>query len=66
MKMEDFCCKARFVAGGHAPKAPKSLTNASVVLHESVRIALTFAALNNLEMKTADIENTYLTHSTYI
>ena len=33
----------------------------SVVSRESVRIALTLAALNDLEVKTADIENAYLT-----
>jgi hypothetical protein len=37
------------------------MTYASVVSRESVRIALTLAALNNLEVKTADIENAYLT-----
>ena len=38
-----------------------TVTYASVVLRESVRIALTLAALNDLEVKTADIENDYLT-----
>ena len=33
----------------------------SVVSCESVRIALTIAALNDLNVKTADIENAYLT-----
>ena len=33
----------------------------SVVLQESVRIALTLAALNDLEVKTSDIQNAYLT-----
>ena len=40
---------------------PPTLTYASVVSRESVRIALTLAALNDLEVKTADIENAYLT-----
>jgi hypothetical protein len=31
VKMEDFCCKARLVAGGHVTKAPATLTYASVV-----------------------------------
>ena len=61
VKMEDFRRKARFVAGGHMTEAPKTLTYASVVSRESVRIALTLAALNDLEVKTADIENAYLT-----
>ena len=38
-----------------------SLTYASVVSRESVRIALTLAALNDLEVKAADIQNAYLT-----
>ena len=42
-------------------EAPKSLTFASVISRESVRIALTLAALNDLEMKTSDIQNAYLT-----
>jgi len=61
VKMEDFRRKARFVAGGHMTEAPASNTYASVVSRESVRIALTLAALNDLEVKTADIENAYLT-----
>ena len=41
---------------------PKSLTfAASVVSRESVRIALTLAALNDLEVKTSHIQNTSLT-----
>ena len=31
VKMEDFRCKARLVAEGHAMKAPKTLTYASIV-----------------------------------
>ena len=42
-------------------KAPATITYVSVVSHESVRIALTLAALNGLQVKTADIENVYLT-----
>jgi hypothetical protein len=61
VKMEDFRRKARYVAGGHRTKAPKTLTYASVVSQESVQIALTLAALNDLTVKTADIENAYLT-----
>jgi hypothetical protein len=41
-----------------------TMTYASVVSRESVRIALTLAALNDLEVKTADIENTFLTART--
>ena len=62
VKMEDFQRKARLVAGGHMTRPTSgTVTYASVVSRESVRIALTIAALNDLEVKTADIENAYLT-----
>ena len=61
VKMEDFKRKARFVAGGHMTDTPSTLTYASVVSRESVRIALTIAALNDLEVKSADIQNAYIT-----
>jgi hypothetical protein len=61
VKMEDFRRKASFVAGGHTMDTPHEMTYASVVLRESVRISLTLAALNDLEVKMADIENAYLT-----
>jgi hypothetical protein len=62
IKMEDFQRKARLVAGGHMTESPPAhVTYAGVVSRESVRIALTLAALNDLEVKTADIENAYLT-----
>ena len=61
VKMEDFRRKARYVAQGNMTEAPATLTYASVVSRESVRIALTLAALNDLEVKTADIKNAYLT-----
>ena len=52
VKMEDFQRKARLVAGGHMTTPPSAtVTYASVVSRESVRIALTLAALNDLEVK---------------
>jgi hypothetical protein len=51
----DFTRKARFVDGGHTSEAPASLTYSSVVTRESVRIAFTIAALNNLDILMADI-----------
>jgi hypothetical protein len=62
--MENFQFKARLVANGNETGSPANLTYASVVSRESVRIALTLAALNELEVKTSDIENAYLTAST--
>jgi hypothetical protein len=61
VKMDSFQRKYRMVAGGHMTEAPATLTYASVVSRESVRIALMLAALNDLEVKAADIENAYLT-----
>ena len=61
VKTKDFCCKARLVAGGHTTAAPATITYASVVSRESVCIALLLAALNDVEVKTADIENAYIT-----
>jgi hypothetical protein len=61
IKHEDFRCKARLVAGGHTTAAPATITYASVVSRELVRIALLLAALNDVEVKTLDIENAYIT-----
>ena len=61
IKQEDFRRKARLVAGGHTTEPPATVTYASVVSRESVRIALLLAALNDVEVKTADIENAYIT-----
>jgi hypothetical protein len=41
-------------------EVPSTITYASVVSRESVRIALTLAALKDLQVKTADIQNAYL------
>jgi hypothetical protein len=61
VKMEDFFRKTRLVAGGHMTNAPPTITFASVVLHKTVRIALTLAGLNKLQVKVSDIENAYIT-----
>jgi hypothetical protein len=55
VKMEDFRRNARFVAGGHTTDTPYAMTYASVVPRESVRLALTLAALNDLDVRMADI-----------
>eukprot|EP00978_Attheya_sp_CCMP212_P012602 scaffold31521_cov55-Attheya_sp.AAC.1 len=49
-----------YVAQGNMTSAPATLTYASVVLRESVRIALTLAALNDLEVEMANIVDAYL------
>lgn len=61
VKLENFKRKARYVAGGHTTDPPATLTYASVVSRDTVRIALTIAALNALEVKASDIEGAYLT-----
>ena len=58
---EGFRRKARFVADGHKTKTPPSVTYSSVVSRDSVRICLLIAALNDLDIQGADIENAYLT-----
>ena len=52
----DFTKKARLVAGGHKTDPPTSMTYSSVVSRESVRIAFTIAALNNLDVIMSDVE----------
>ncbi len=42
-------------------KAPVTITNASLVSHETVRIALLMAALNDLNIKVGDVLNAYIT-----
>jgi hypothetical protein len=61
VKMEDFRQKARLVAGGHRTKAPATITYASVVSRETVRLALTIASLNDLKVKVRDVLNAYIT-----
>ena len=55
IKMEDFMCKVRLVAGGHMTEAPKCMAYSSVVGRDTVHIALTIAALNDLQVKTGDV-----------
>ena len=56
----DFTRKARLVAGGHFTDPPASLTYSSVVARDSIRIAFLIAALNDLDILSADIGNAYL------
>ena len=56
----DFTRKARWVKDGH--RTPDSITSsyAGVVSKESIRIALTYAAMHGFEVFAADIRNAYL------
>lgn len=56
----DFTRKARFVANGSKTPDLDTSGYAGVVSRETVRIALTYAALNGLDIMTADIQNAYL------
>ena len=56
----DFTRKARWVLDGHKTQDPIGSTYAGVVSRESVHIALTYAALNELDVSAADIWNAYL------
>ena len=64
VKFDGFKFKSRMVAGGHMIDTPSFLTYASVVSRETVRIALLIAALHDLEVKAADVQNAYLTAPT--
>ena len=65
-KMEYLRRRALYVAGGHAPVSPPTLTYACVVLRESARIALTLATLNDLEVKKSDIQNAWIKMWLYV
>ena len=57
---EGFRRKARYCADGHKTKPPASVTYSTVVSRDSVRIALTIAALNELDVQGADVQNAFL------
>ena len=61
VNMEDFTCNARPIAGGQRTKAPATITYYSVVSRETVHLALTIAALNDLEVKVGNVLNVYIT-----
>jgi hypothetical protein len=52
--------KARFVAGGHQTEPTKDITFASVVSRDSIRLAFLVAALNDLDILSADVSGAYL------
>ena len=62
IKLNGIRRKARLVGAGFMVKdTPAVVTYASVVSRETVRIALTIAALNDLEVKASDVMNEFLT-----
>ena len=56
----DFTRKARWVKDGHLTPDLENSKYVGVVSRESVRIALTYAALHGIEVMAADIRNAYL------
>ena len=56
----DFTRKARWVKNGHLTRNPTTSTFAGVVSRESIRILLTSAALNDLDVWATDIKSAYL------
>ena len=60
IKMDSLVRKARLVADGHRTDPPKSITFSSVVSRDSVRLFFTLAALNDIDIMSADIQNAYL------
>jgi hypothetical protein len=58
---ENFRRKARYCADGHKTGAPASVTYSTVVSRDLVRILLTIAALNELDILGADVQNAFLT-----
>ncbi len=61
VKMENFHWKVRLVAGEHMTNVPPTVTYVSVVLRETLCIALTMAALSALKVMAADIMNAFIT-----
>jgi hypothetical protein len=60
IKMVGLVWKARFVAGGRLTDPPVDSVYSSVVTKDSVRILFTIAALNDLEVIGADVQNAYI------
>ena len=56
----DFTRKARWVKDGHRTPQPDQSMFTGVVSRKGVRTALTYAALNGIDVVTADIKNAYL------
>ena len=60
---EKFRRKAMFEADSHETEAPSSMTYGTIVPRDSVRICLTIASLNDLDVLVADVEDAYLSES---
>ena len=58
---ENFRRKARFVADGYKASTPNAVTYSSVASRDSVRLFLLVAALNDIQVQSADVQNAFLT-----
>ena len=58
---ENFRHKARFVADGYKASTPNTVAYSSVASRDSVRLLLLVAALNNIQVQSADVQNAFLT-----
>ena len=56
----DFTRKSRWVKDGHRSPNPTTSAYAGVVSRKSVLVGLTYAELMDLEVMSADIQNSYL------
>jgi hypothetical protein len=56
----DYTWKARLCARGDQTEPPKEITYSSVVSRESIRIAFTYVAMLDLDIRIADVGNAYL------
>ena len=61
IKIEDFWRKAHLVVGGNMTHTPNVIIYSSVVIRETVHIALTMAVLQDLKVKAADVLHVYVT-----
>ena len=61
IEMEDFQCMAHLVAVGPVINAHTTMTYTSVISCETVHLALTIAALNDLKVKVSNVLNAYIT-----
>ena len=57
---ENFRRKARYVADGYKTSTPSSITYSSVTSRDSVRLFLLLAALNDVDIQSADVQNAFL------
>ena len=56
----NFIRKARWTKDGHRTPDPKRSDFAAVISRDSIRIALAYTSLNELEVTAADVRHAYL------